>query len=58
MPSCIHRMLKHEQSVEGGLLLHHPRLCGQSERLDWYYRCYFAADILRDRTWKVKVSKL
>ena len=53
IPSCIHQTLKHRRLVEGVLLLRHPRLCSQSERVDRYYHCYFAADILRDRTWKV-----
>ena len=42
------------QSADGGLLLRHPRLCSQSERVDRYYNCYLAADILRDRTWHLE----
>ena len=50
----IHQTSKLPQSADSGLLLRHPRLCSQSERVDRYYNCYLAADILRDRTWHLE----
>ena len=48
----IKRQNFHRQSTDSGLLLRLPRLCSQSvERMDRYYHCYLAADILRDQTW-------
>lgn len=48
MPSQrIPHTLKLQQSADSGLLLYHPRLCSQSERVDRYHHCYLAADILR-----------